>query len=134
MTGRGSRQCRAGEQGSAVVDFVLVSVVLVPLFLAILQLALVWHTRSTLTAAASQGARYGAAYDRTVVEGEQRTRELIAGSLSPDIVGSVVATEEAVNGQRMVAVRVAANVPILAFWGPTITVEVEGHAIKESLP
>ena len=40
------------QRGSAVVDFVLVLVVLLPLFLGILQLALVLHVRNTLTAAA----------------------------------------------------------------------------------
>jgi hypothetical protein len=53
-----------GERGSAVVDFVLVLVVLVPLFLGIVQVALVLHVRNTLTAAASEGARYGATVNR----------------------------------------------------------------------
>ena len=38
---------RPGERGSAVVDFVLVLVVLVPLFLGILQVALVLLVRNT---------------------------------------------------------------------------------------
>ena len=42
------------------VDFVLVLVVVVPLFLGIVQLALVLHVRNTLTSAASEGARYAA--------------------------------------------------------------------------
>ena len=37
------------QRGSAVVDFVLVLVVLLPLFLGILQVALVLHVRNTLT-------------------------------------------------------------------------------------
>jgi hypothetical protein len=31
-------------------------------------------------------------------------------------------------------VDVRAAVPVLAFWGPTVTVDVSGHAIKELLP
>ena len=42
------------------VDFVLVVVVVLPLFLGILQVALVLHVRNTLTCAASEGARYAA--------------------------------------------------------------------------
>jgi hypothetical protein len=123
------------ERGSAVVDFVLVSVVLVPLFLAILQLAVVWHIRSTLTASASQGARYGAAYDRSTEDGEQRTLTLIEESLSADLVESIEARLlEGPGMAGMVEVEVVADVPILAFWGPAITVEVKGHAIKETLP
>ncbi|MGA9343523.1 MAG: TadE family protein, partial [Nocardioidaceae bacterium] len=56
---------RRSQRGSAIADFALVSVVLVPLFFGILQLALIWHVRTTLTSAASEGARYGAAFDRT---------------------------------------------------------------------
>ena len=48
------------ERGSAVVDFVLVMVVLVPLVLGIAQVGLVLHVRNTLTAAASDGARSAA--------------------------------------------------------------------------
>ena len=50
---------RRDERGSAVVDFVLVMIILVPLFLGILQVALVLHVRNTLTAAASDGATAG---------------------------------------------------------------------------
>lgn len=47
----------------AVVDFVLVTVILVPLVLGIMQVALVLHVRNTLTSAASEGARYAATVD-----------------------------------------------------------------------
>ena len=65
----------APERGSAVVDFVLVLVVLVPLFLGILQVALVLLVRNTLAAAASEGARYAATLDRGPADGVARTRE-----------------------------------------------------------
>ena len=51
------------QRGSAVVDFVLVLAVLVPLFLGILQLALVLMVRNTLSSAAAEGARLAATYD-----------------------------------------------------------------------
>jgi Flp pilus assembly protein TadG len=60
---------RSRERGAAVVDFVLVLVVLVPVFLGILQVALVLFVRNTLTAAASEGARYAATLDRSPEEG-----------------------------------------------------------------
>ena len=62
-----------GADGAAVVDFVLVLVVVVPLFLGILQVALVLHVRNTLTAAAGEGARYAATVDRPLQAGEERT-------------------------------------------------------------
>ncbi|MGB0189764.1 MAG: TadE/TadG family type IV pilus assembly protein, partial [Nocardioides sp.] len=51
---------RRTSRGAAVVDFVLVVVVLVPLVLGVLQVSLVLLVRNTLTAAASDGARYAA--------------------------------------------------------------------------
>ena len=129
-----SAQRRRSQRGSAIADFALVSVVLVPLFFGVLQLALVWHVKTTLTSAASEGARYGAAYNRTVVDGEQRTAAVIDDVFGRDFSDQVSASEVSLNGQPAVEVDVTADVPVLAFWGPTITVEVRGHAVKEILP
>ena len=122
------------QRGSAIADFALVSVVLVPLFFGVLQLALIWHVKTTLTSAASEGARYGAAYNRTVPDGEQRTRAVIEDTFGADFTATVAAAETSVAGQPGVAVAVTAEVPVLALWGPTITVAVRGHAVKEVLP
>jgi Flp pilus assembly protein TadG len=122
------------QRGSAIVDFALVSVVLVPLFFGVLQLALVWHVKTTLTSAASEGARYGAAYNRTAVDGEQRTGAIVDEVFGPDLADQVSAANVALDGQAAVEVSVRAQVPVLAFWGPTITVEAVGHAVKEVLP
>ena len=125
---------RRSQDGSAIADFALVSVVLVPLFLGILQLALIWHVRTTLTSAASEGARYGAAFDRTTTDGRRRTAEVIDQTFGADIDDSVTARATTVSGQPGVEVDVAAEVPLLGLWGPSITVHVSGHAIKEVLP
>ncbi|MFC6341306.1 TadE/TadG family type IV pilus assembly protein, partial [Nocardioides hankookensis] len=71
-----------GQRGSAVVDFVLVLVVLVPVFLGILQVALVLLVRNTLASAASEGARYAATLDRGPEDGAARTRDQIDGAIS----------------------------------------------------
>ncbi|MGI8577985.1 MAG: TadE/TadG family type IV pilus assembly protein [Nocardioidaceae bacterium] len=131
QSGTRSRRC---QHGSAIVDFVLVSVVLVPLFFAVLQLALIWHVKTTLTSAASQGARYGASYQRTAVEGQRLTGAVIDDVLGSSFVAEVTARDTSVEGQPGVEVDVRAEVPVLAFWGPRVEVEVHGHAIKEVLP
>src|SRR5699024_8700584 len=46
------------ERGSAVVEFVLVSVLVVTLLLGVLQLTLALHVRNTVVDAAGEGARY----------------------------------------------------------------------------
>lgn len=123
-----------GERGAAVVDFVLVLVVLLPLFLAILQLALVLHVRNTLTAAASDGARYAATVDRAPADGAAFTRRQIAGALADRFARDVRAELTTVGGAPAVRVRVRAEVPALGLWGPALRVEVDGHAVEEQAP
>jgi Flp pilus assembly protein TadG len=125
---------RRSEDGSAIADFALVSVVLMPLFLGIVQLALIWHVKTTLASAASEGARYGAAYDRTAEDGGRRTCAVIDKTFGRDFRDTVHVREPAVSGQPGVEVDVSAQVPVLGFWGPSITVHVSGHAVKEVVP
>jgi Flp pilus assembly protein TadG len=125
---------RRSQRGSAIVDFALVAVVLVPLFFAILQLALIWHVKSTLTAAASQGAHYGAGYQHSPVQGAARTRVIIDDTFGTDFRDRVLARSTRVDGQPGVEVDVTARIPVLVLWGPTISVSVSGHAVKEVLP
>jgi Flp pilus assembly protein TadG len=128
-----SRPART-ERGSAVVDFVLVVLVVLPLFLGILQVALVLHVRNTLTAAASEGARYAATADRTPADGAARTRRQIAGALAARFAQQVSARPASVHGMAGVEVRVAAEVPALGLWGPAVRLLSTGHAVEEVAP
>ena len=125
---------RRDGRGAAVVDFVLVLVVLVPLFLGILQVALVLHVRNTLTAAASEGARYAATVDRTPSAGVERTRSQIRDALAARFASRVTAHEVLVNGVPGIEVRVAVRRPPLGLWGPAVHLEVSGHAVEEAAP
>jgi Flp pilus assembly protein TadG len=130
MTGPRTRD----ERAAAVVDFVLVLVVLVPLFLGILQVALVLHVRNTLTAAASEGARYAATADRPLEAGAARTRQQIAGALAARFAEDVSVAPASVRGAPGVEVRVVAEVPPLGLWGPAVRLVATGHAIEEATP
>jgi len=121
-----------GERGSAVVDFVLVSTILVPLFLGILQVGLFLYVRNTVTAAASEGAHYAAVLNRAPADGEARTRDLIDGVVTDGLVDSVSAEETEIDGQPGVEVTVHAHMPPLGLWGPGISFTVAGHAVKET--
>ncbi|GAA4697045.1 TadE/TadG family type IV pilus assembly protein [Nocardioides conyzicola] len=123
-----------GERGSAVVDFVLVLVVLVPVFLGILQVALVLLVRNTLASAASEGARYAATLDRGPDDGVARTRDQIDGAISGRFARDVSAHEATVDGAPGVEVTVRAVVPALGIGGPGIALEVTGHAVEEQPP
>jgi Flp pilus assembly protein TadG len=121
-----------GERGSAVVDFVLVSTILVPLFLGILQVGLFLYVRNTVTAAASEGAHYAAVLNREPADGEARTRELISGVVRDQLIDSVSAAATDIDGQPGVEVTVNAHMPPLGLWGPGISFSVQGHAVKET--
>lgn len=119
------------ERGAAVVDFVLVSLVLVPLVLGLVQVALVLHVRNTLAAAATEGARYAATVDRQPQDGVARTRAQIAGVLADRFADDISAAPVQVDGVATVEVRVRASVPPLGLWGPGVRVEVVGHGVRE---
>lgn len=125
---------RRGDRGAAVVDFVLVLVVLVPMVLGLLQLSLVLLVRNTLTAAASDGARYAATLGRGPADGEARARDQITGALAGRFAQDVDARVVLVEGTPTVVVTVRASVPALGLGGPGIDLEVDGHAVQEVRP
>lgn len=122
------------QRGSAVVDFVLVLVVLVPVFLGVLQVALVMLVRNTLASAASEGARYAATLGRGPADGAARTRSQIDGAVSSRFARDVTARETVVDGAPGVEVTVRAVVPALGIGGPGIELVVTGHAVEEQRP
>lgn len=131
MAGRGGRRSRGDDRGAAAVDFVLVLVVLVPLFLGILQVGLVLLVRNTLAAAASEGARYAATRDAGLADGEARTRAQIAGAVSGRFAQDIVVRRAVVDGAPGVEVVVYARVPALGIGGPAVELTVSGHAVEE---
>lgn len=122
------------ERGTAAVDFVLAMVVLVPLVLGVIQVGLVLHVRNTLTNAASEGARHGAALERGPADAVNRTRARISGALADRFARDVHAEPTVVAGAPGLRVTVRADVPALGLWGPAVVLEVSGHAIAEDPP
>jgi hypothetical protein len=125
------RPARSRERGSAVVDFVLVLLVLIPLVLGILQLALVMHVRNTLASAAAEGARHAAVAGSSAGAGTAKVQELLDGALSEDFARSVVVRPAPVGGAPGYEAVVEADVEVLGLGGPAIHVRVEGHAVAE---
>lgn len=126
------RPARAGERGSAVVDFVLVLLVLLPLVIGILQLALVLHVRNTLASAAAEGARHAAVAGSSGPAGRAKIDELVDGALSQDFVRSVTVRPALVGGAPGYEAVVEADIGLLglkALGG--VQVRVAGHAVAE---
>ncbi len=119
------------ERGAAVVDFVLIMVLLIPIVLGVIQVGLVMHVRNTISAAASEGARAAAVVDGTPNAGAERTRELIRAAIADRYADRVSADFDSVSGMPGTVVRVEAEVPTLGLFGPAVSLSVEGHAVRE---
>jgi Flp pilus assembly protein TadG len=125
-----------GERGSAVVDFVLVSLLIVALLLAVLQVAVYVHVRNVVTASAQEGARYAANADVDSALGAARTVEVVARATSEQTAEGLACTtaeEVDASGLTLVVVRCSGAVPsLLAALGNLLPLEVSGRAVKEA--
>lgn len=123
------------DRGAAVVEFTLVSILLVTLFVMIMQVGLVLHTRNVMVSAAQEGARFAANADRSGVDGVQRTRQALRESLGRDLVARTAVTvaprTATGSGAPVIGIRVRGPLPFLfAAVGP-LEITVEGHALDE---
>jgi Flp pilus assembly protein TadG len=119
-----------GDDGSAVVEFVVVVPMLMLLVLATAQVALALHVRSTVTSAAAEGARVAAAAGADPVLARRRIASALAGSLAQGVVDSVTVRRVVRGGIAMVQVEVVSTLPLVGLLGPTSMV-VQGHAVSE---
>jgi Flp pilus assembly protein TadG len=129
---RGALRRRRSERGSAIVDFVMILVVLLPLFAALLQLSLVLHVRNTLSSAAAEGARRAAVVGATPEDGTRKAAEQIVGTLNEKYAQEIHIERTTVGGAPAYEVIITGSVPALGLGGPAIEIEVSGNAIIES--
>ncbi len=123
----------AREGGSSTVEFTLVSVLVVSLFLLVLQLGFVLHTRNVLVASAQEGARYGANADRDPIDARERTREVVATALSASVADRMEydAAEVLTDGVLTVEVTVRGPLPLIFLPAGPLALTVRGHALEE---
>lgn len=122
------------DAGNSTVEFTLVSVLVVGLFLAVLQLGFVLHTRNVLVASAQEGARFGANADRGLNDAEQRTREVVRTALSASVAGdmSYGAKQVVRGGLLTVEVTVTGPLPLVFLPAGPMSLTVRGHALEEA--
>jgi Flp pilus assembly protein TadG len=135
---RTTRREQPDDRGAAVVEFTLVSILLVSLFLMILQIGLVLHTRNVMVSAAQEGARLAANADRSAQDGVARTEQALRGSLGGDLLARTdvtpLPTTTTPGGARVVGIQVSGPLPFLfAPVGP-LSITVAGHALDEERP
>jgi hypothetical protein len=118
--------------------------VLLPMFVAILQLGLALYVRNTIAACAQEGARYGADADFArqgagvmAARAAERTTSCIDSSVSSAFSGNVTASTPLVADDggapvAVVEVRVASPLPVFGFFGLGDQVlHVQGDAMQE---
>ncbi|MDO5663035.1 MAG: TadE/TadG family type IV pilus assembly protein, partial [Brachybacterium sp.] len=116
------------DDGSAVVEFPLVAVLVVLIALLVIQTAVVLHTRNTLTDAAVQGAHSASVLGNGPDDGAARAEQLIAERLGGGYEAGAVARQDA---DGRITVEVTATLPLIGLIGPHGTLQVRGHAIAE---
>ena len=118
------------------VDFVLVSVLVLALLLAVLQVAVYVHVRNVVTASAQEGARYAANADVDSALGAARTVQVVARATSVRTAEGLACTsgeQTDPTGLTLVVVRCSGSVPTLfAALGNLLPVQISGRAVKEA--
>lgn len=109
----------------------LVGALVVVLFVAVLQLALVLHVRTTLVDAAAEGARLAARADGRPQDGVSRTVGLVTSTLSERYARDVTAETVRRDDVLLAEVTVTAPAPVIGLIGSAGTITVQGHAILE---
>ena len=109
------------------VEFSLISVVLIPLFMGIFSLALFMHVRNTVNMCAHEGARTGASWNNDHTAGATEARACITGALGARWSSNV---SSELSGD-MVVVTVRGTYPFLGWAGNSLSFQAQGHAYKE---
>ena len=122
------------DEGSAVVDFVLIASVLVMLVLGIMQVCFAVHVRNTLASAAAEGARYAASADRSTSDALGRTRLSISQSVGSRFARDISVGNHVIGGLDFAEVTVRAAIPLVGTLGGPATTTVRGHALLEVQP
>jgi hypothetical protein len=125
----------SGDDGSSIAEFAMISILLVFLLFAVLQVAALFYVRSVAAAAASDGARYAANADIDPSAGGSRASAAIGQGLGVGMARSLPCTSavlDAGNGLQATQVRCSGRIrsvflPIGAF----VTVDVTGQSLRE---
>ncbi len=117
------------DEGTAPVEFALVTPLLLLVALAVLQLTLLLHVRSVAIGAAAEGARLAAMSDEAA--GEERTLAILSMSIAGAAIHDTVVRVDRAGPVPVAAVDVTLDMPLIGLLGP-IEMTVTGRAVIES--
>lgn len=141
MRGRLSRwRARwADDTGAAIAEFTLVSILLVFLLFAVLQVALLFYVRTVIASSAADGARFAGSADVTSADGARRASSLIADGLDERVAAQVpcTATDEVDPGSGLATVHVRCEGDIESVFlpiGAFVHIDVSSRVLSEQRP
>lgn len=117
------------DEGTAPVEFALVTPLLLLVALAVLQLTLLLHVRSVAIGAAAEGARLAAMSDEAA--GEERTMAILSTSIAGTAIHDTVVRVDRTGPVPVAAVDVTLDMPLIGLLGP-MEMTVTGRAVIES--
>jgi Flp pilus assembly protein TadG len=132
------RHRRAGraDAGAAVVDFVLISTLLVFLLFAVLQVAVYFYARNVAAASAADAARYAAAEGVAPSAGRERAVRLIHEGLDEADAAGLRCTSELgrdpASGYEVTTVHCRGRIRLLfSPLGSPLTIDVRSSVLRE---
>jgi Flp pilus assembly protein TadG len=127
------------ESGAAVVEFVLMSVLLVVLLFGVLQVAVYFYARTVVAASAADAARYAAAETVDARAGGPRAEQLFRAGLDAVDASAISCTgapaRDPASGLATSTVHCAGRVRALFLpIALPLTIDVRASVLKESVP
>jgi Flp pilus assembly protein TadG len=130
---------RRDEGGAAVVEFLMISTLLILLLFCVLQLGVFFYARNIVSASAADAARFAASYGTSASAGGPRAEELISdglgGRAADDIHCSSHTGVDSSSGLAVVTVHCHGRVQ--AFLAPIdvpLTIDFTASALQETRP
>ena len=128
------------DSGAAVVEFVLVGVLVVTLFMGIFQVGLSLHLRNVVVASLAEGAREAANADRDCADGAARAHDLVAQAVGRTVADGLTfdvppggCETTTADGVVLVQIRVHGPLPLLFPPIGSISIDATAHALKEGV-
>ena len=131
MNHRAGPQDATAERGSAIAENVMTMSLLVAVFLVVVQFAYAVHVRSTLTLAASEGARAAARVNAPSGVGAATAREFTVNSVGGRYANHISEQRSSVDGVSVHVVTMRAPIPVLGPFGVGLTLTTSGRAVVE---